>query len=190
MRVSPAGDDRHAVVSGPGGWQVLDLGSWGDEHGDHAHHWTTEPGLTGTRFEAVEPGHVVAHEGVTTLFDDGTGTITSFRTEDLADGAPEVVTTSADEAHHGVAARYASGNLLLTVGDEESRSGVRLVGPSGAVLAETDECPGVHGEAFARDVAVVGCEDGAVLVEGREVRKVSSPDAYRSEEHTSELQSH
>ena len=66
----------------------------------------------------------------------------------------------------------------MTVGDEESRSGVRLVGPSGTALAETDDCPGVHGEAFAEDAAVFGCEDGAVVVDGRDIAKVSSPDPY------------
>ncbi len=178
VRASAAGDGRHVLVSGAGGWQALDLGSWSHEHGDHGHHYTGEPGLTGARFEAVEPGHVVAHEGITTLFDDGTGTITAFEPEDLAEGVPETTTTSTDEAHHGVAVRLADRNLLMTVGDEESRSGVRLVGPSGVVMAETDACPGVHGEAFAGDVAVFGCEDGAVVVDGRDITKVSTPDAY------------
>jgi hypothetical protein len=178
VRVSPAGDGRHALVSTTGGWNVLDLGSWGHEHGDHAHHYTGEPRLTGAILEAVEPGHVVAHDGITTLFDDGTGTITVLDPEDLADGQPETTSAAADEPHHGVAVQLRNRNLLMTVGDEESRTGVRLVSPSGAVLAETDECPGVHGEAFAEDVAVFGCEDGAVVVDGRDITKVSSPDAY------------
>ncbi len=178
LRVSPAGDGRHALVSTTGGWEVLDLGSWTDEHGDHGHHWTSTPGLTGARFEAAEPGHVVAHDGLTTLFDDGTGTITSFDTTALGSDGPEVTTTSTEEAHHGVAVRLANGNLLTTDGDEESRSGVRLLGPSGVVMAQTDACPGVHGEAFAQDVAVLGCEDGAVVVDGREITKVTSPDPY------------
>ena len=178
VRVSPAGDGRHALVSGNLGWQVLDLGSWGDDHGDHAHHYTGDAGLTGVLLEAAEAGHVVVHDGITTLFDDGTGTITVFDPEDLADGAPEVTTATTDEAHHGVAVQLADRNLLMTVGDEESRSGVRLVGPSGTALAETDDCPGVHGEAFAEDAAVFGCEDGAVVVDGRDIAKVSSPDPY------------
>lgn len=178
LRVSAAGDGRHALVSGPGGWQALDLGSWSDEHGDHGHHYTGEAGLTDVRIEAREPGHVVAHHGRTTLFDDGTGTITVLDPTDLEDGDPELDTSRTDEAHHGVAVRLADRNLLMTVGDEKSRSGVRLVGPSGAVLAETDDCPGVHGEAFAQDAAVFGCEDGVVIVQGREIRKVDSPDVY------------
>ncbi|RYB92945.1 hypothetical protein EUA93_00395 [Nocardioides oleivorans] len=179
VRASAAGDGRHVLISGAGGWQALDLGTWSHEHGDHAHHYTGDvPGLTGVAFEAVEPGHVVVHDEITTLFDDGTGTITVFDPADLGEGAPEVTTTAADEAHHGVAVQLADRNLLMTVGDEESRSGVRLVGPSGAVMAETDECPGVHGEAFAEDTAVFGCEDGAVVLDGRSFTKVTSPDGY------------
>lgn len=178
VRVSPAGDGRHALVSTSLGWQALDLGSWGHEHGDHAHHYTGRAGMTEVTVEAVEPGHVVAHDGITTLFDDGTGTITVLDPAELAEGRTETSTAAADEAHHGVAVRLVDRNMLLTVGNEESRSGVRLVSPSGAVLAETRKCPGVHGEAFAEDAAVFGCEDGAVVVEGRDITKVQSPDPY------------
>ena len=178
VRVSPAGDGRHALVSAEGAWQVLDLGSWGHEHGDHAHHYTGDAGLTGVAFPAEEPGHVVAHGGHTTLFDDGTGTAVSFDAHDLEDGEPALTTHDTGAAHHGVAVALSDRNVVHTVGTEESRSGVRLMSPAGLVLASTDDCPGVHGEAFAQDAAVLGCEDGAVVVSGREIRKVNSPDDY------------
>jgi DNA-binding beta-propeller fold protein YncE len=178
VRASAAGDGRHALISGAGGWQALDLGSWSHEHGDHGHHYTGDAGLTDVRFEASEPGHVVAHDGLTTLFDDGTGEITVFDPADLEDGMPETTSATTEEAHHGVAVRLANRNMLMTHGNEDSRSTVRLVGPSGALMAETDDCPGVHGEAFAEHVAVFGCEDGAVIFDGRQVSKVEAPDAY------------
>lgn len=178
LRLNPAGDERHVLVSGAGGLTALDTGAWTDEHGDHAHSWTTAPRLTDFTIPAEEPGHVVPHHGRTTVFDDGTGVIAAFDPADLADGTPEVETFRAEQAHHGVAVQDGHGNLLLTVGDEESRSGIRLVTAAGSVLAETDACPGVHGEAFAGDVALFGCEDGVVLVDGREITKVDAPDAY------------
>ncbi|PKH38951.1 hypothetical protein SAMN05192575_103371 [Nocardioides alpinus] len=178
VRASPAGDGRHVLISGAGGWQVLDLGSWGHEHGDHGHHYTGTPGLTDVDFPAEEPGHAVAHDGLTTLFDDGTGTAVSFHVDELEDGEPELTSYDTGGAHHGVAVALADRNVVHTVGTEEARSGVRLMSPAGLVLAETDACPGVHGEAFAQDAAVLGCEDGAVVVSGREIRKVDSPDAY------------
>ena len=178
VRISPAGDGRHVLVHATGGWQALDLGSWGHEHGDHGHHYTGTAGLTGVSFPAEEPGHVVAHDGLTTLFDDGTGTAVSFAADDLEDGEPELTSHDTGGAHHGVAVAMADRNVIHTVGTEDERSGVRLTSPAGLVLAETDDCPGVHGEAFAEDAAVLGCEDGAVVVSGREIRKVESPDAY------------
>lgn len=181
LRLNPAGDDRHVFVSGAGGLTALDTGAWTDEHGDHGHSWTTTPRFTDFTIPAEEPGHVVPHHGRTTVFDDGTGAITAFDPADLADldeDEPELDTWEADEAHHGVAVQDGHGNLVLTVGDHESRSGIRVMTAAGNVLAETDECPGVHGEAFAGEVALFGCEDGVVLVDGREITKVDAPDAY------------
>jgi hypothetical protein len=180
-RLSPAGDDRHLFVSATGGFTALDLGAWTEEHGDHGHSWTTEPGLTELTIDAEEPGHVVPHHGRTTLFDDGTGTITALDPADLAEldeQEPEVDTWQTDEPHHGVAVQEGHGNLIHTVGDEESVSGVTVITAAGAELATTDDCPGVHGEAFAGETAVFGCEDGVVVVEGTEITKVDAPDAY------------
>lgn len=178
VRLNPAGDGRHLLVSRSGGLTALDTGAWTDEHGDHGHSWTTAPRLTGFTIEASEPGHVVPHHGRTTVFDDGTGEITAFDPADLADGTPEVETFRAEQAHHGVAVQDGHGNLLTTVGDEESRSGIRLVTAAGNELASSAECPGVHGEAFAGDVALFGCEDGVLLVDGRTITKVDAPGAY------------
>lgn len=181
VRLNPAGDERHVMVTAGGAFTALDLGAWTDDHGDHGHSFTTDPALTDFGVAAEEPGHVVEHDGRTTLFDDGTGTITAFDPHDLTEldeGEPALDTWELPEAHHGVAAQDGHGNLLHTVGDEDSRSGIRLVTASGAELASSDACPGVHGEAYAGDVAVVGCEDGVLVVEGREITKVASPDSY------------
>ncbi|TQK72503.1 zinc metallochaperone AztD [Nocardioides sp. SLBN-35] len=178
LRLNPAGDERHVLVSGAGGLTALDTGAWTEEHGDHGHSWTAEPRLTDFTIAAEEPGHVVPHHGRTTVFDDGTGQITAFDPADLADGTPEVETFRAEQAHHGVAVQDGHGNLLMTVGDDESRFGIRLVTAAGSELAASDQCPGVHGEAFAGEVALFGCEDGVLLVEGREITKIDAPDAY------------
>ena len=182
-RLSPAGDERHLLISGAGGWTALDTGAWTDEHGDHGHSWTIDPRLTDFTVAAEEPGHVVPHHGRTTLFDDGTGEITAFDPADLAeldelDGKPELASFQAEEAHHGVAVQDGHGNLVLTVGDHDARSGIRVVTAAGAELASSDECPGVHGEAFAGEVALFGCEDGVPLLDGTEITKVDAPDAY------------
>ncbi|KRB78040.1 hypothetical protein ASE01_07680 [Nocardioides sp. Root190] len=181
LRLNPAGDGRHVLVAGAGGLTALDTGAWTADHGDHGHSWTADPHLTSFTIEAEEPGHVVAHHGRTAVFDDGTGEITAFDPADLAtlaDGEPALETFRTEEAHHGVAVQDGHGNLVTTVGDHESRSGIRVVTAAGAELASSDECPGVHGEAFAGEVALFGCEDGVLLLDGTKITKVDSPDAY------------
>ncbi|WP_209020429.1 hypothetical protein [Nocardioides sp. 1609] len=185
VRLSPAGDDRHVMVSRGGGFTALDLGAWTEEHGDHGHSWTVPPTLSDFEVAAEEPGHVVGHGGHTTLFDDGTGQVTTFATADLAElpSEPEVTTWTLDEAHHGVAVVDEHGNLAHTVGGEDGAVGVRVETNGGAELAASPTegpgaCPGVHGEAHVGEVAAFGCQDGVLLLDGRELTKVESPDPY------------
>nr|WP_301539700.1 zinc metallochaperone AztD [Nocardioides sp. zg-DK7169] len=180
-RLSPAGDGRHLFVSGPGGFTALDLGSWTEAHGDHGHSYAGTPRLTTYTVEAEAPGHVVPHAGGVTLFDDGTGRYQTLDLEDrgdLDDRRPRLRSGAVPRAHHGLAVELDARTVLHTVGDERSRDGVRVVDASGAVLTESRDCPGIHGETFAGEVAVLGCEDGVLLVEQDRIRKVDSPDRY------------
>ncbi len=180
-RLNPAGDGRHLLVSTSGGFQVLDVGTWAEPHGDHAHYYTADPVLTDVTYAAEKPGHVVVHEGRTALFDDGTGEITVLDSAAVADphGIDDARTLTTPAAHHGVAVELSDGSLVVSEGTEDARTGVRLLDPAGAEVAATDQCPGVHGEAVAADEAVViGCEDGAVVVAGGAISKVAAPDAY------------
>lgn len=179
LRVNPAGDDRHVFISRAGGFTALDVGSWTSDHGDHGHSYADDPELLDLTFEAEEPGHVVVHHGWTTLFDDGTGTMTSFESHGLDEPDElETETATTPDPHHGVAARTHDGGWLHTIGTSEQRSGVTVVTADGETLASSDECPGVHGEAFAGEVAVVGCEDGVLVVDDTEISKVAAPDPY------------
>ncbi|MBX9246196.1 PQQ-like beta-propeller repeat protein [Actinotalea ferrariae] len=181
-RVNAAGDGRHVLVSTTGGFHVLDAGTWAEAHGDHAHHYSTEPQLTDVVWEAETPGHVVVHDGRTVLFDDGTGRIVSVPSAEVAEGpaaAHEVRETTTPHAHHGVAVELASGELVVSEGTEEARTGIRVLDASGAEVAASDACPGVHGEAVAADDAVViGCEDGVLVYRDGAITKVASPDPY------------
>ncbi|TQN28341.1 hypothetical protein FHX37_3677 [Haloactinospora alba] len=163
-RINPAGDGEHVLVSTSSGFRVLDAA--GAE-------------LSGDEFEAPEPGHVVHHAGRTVLFSDGTGEITVFDPDDLGDGLPDAETHSTEHAHHGVAVELENGELVTTLGDEEERPGIQVRDADGAELARAENCPGVHGEAAARDEAVaVGCEDGMLVYRNGEITKIDSPDDY------------
>lgn len=184
-RVSPAGDGRHVLISTAGGFQVLDMGSWSEPHGDHLHHFTTTPVLEELSFPAEKPGHVVTHSGKTALFDDGTGKVQVFSPESLgADKLPLTQDFTSASAHHGVAVQLADDKLIVTNGNSESRDGASLLDKPAAdgtraVLASSDQCPGVHGEAAAQGEAIVlGCQDGILLVKNGTMTKLSSPDNY------------
>ena len=163
-RVNPAGDDRHVVVSTAKGFQLLDAAA---------------PELTDVTFPGAKPGHVVRHAGKTVLFTDGTGEITIFDPKDLGDGKPKTTSHTSDSPHHGVAVELANGELVTTLGDEEGGRGITVLDQDREELVRNEKCPGVHGEATAKNEAVViGCEDGVLLYRGGEIKKIDSPDDY------------
>ena len=179
LRLNPAGDARHVIVSTDDSFRVLDTGVTIEEHGDHAHYYAESPELTEIEFAAEHPGHVTTHAGTTALFADGTGRVELFDPSTLVDGEPEVTEYESPEAHHGVAVALEGGALLTTLGTSESRSGAVVLDADRAELARTEDCPGVHGETVAADeVVVLGCENGAVLYRDGAFTKLTAPDAY------------
>jgi len=179
-RVNPAGDGRHVLVSTEEGFQVLDTGAWTADGTSY----TAEPELTDLVFEAPTPGHVVRHGDKTILFSDGTGDTTVFDTADLLDVSstgelPATETISSPEAHHGVSIELEDGTLLTTIGDSESRVGVRALDAAGEETARSEECPSVHGEGTtAEEVAVFGCSDGVLLYDDGAFTKIAAADDY------------
>ncbi len=184
LRLNPAGDGRHVLVSSSAGFEVLDLGMIVKPHGDHNHYYTTTPGLTGAVIEAETPGHVVTHAGKTAVFDDGTGTVTIFDTSALEDGqlSPDELTSfQTNDPHHGVAVPLAGGSVLVTEGTEDERHTVHERKADGSIGAESTDCPGVHGEATAQgeDVASFGCTNGSLVFRDGQFHKVQVPEAYQ-----------
>lgn len=169
-RLNAAGDDRHVMVTTSKGFQVLDTAAGA----------SGEARLTDLVFAADKPGHVVRHGGKTILYADGTSDTTVFETADLAassDTLPKTEVTKGVEAHHGVSVVLEDGTFLTTVGGAAGRTGISVTDPSGAVVAQNDQCPGVHGEGTAKGEAVVfGCENGALLYRDGAIVKLDAPD--------------
>lgn len=179
-RVNPAGDGRHFFLTEGESFRLLDGGSWGEPHGDHDHFYTTDPLLTDVTVDGDEPGHVVDHDGIGTLFFDGTGEIHSFDLADL-DAEEEIETEEAatDDAHHGVAVVNSDGSRFETLGEGEDRPGARMLDAEGEEIASNEDCPGVHGEAAGPgDMIVVGCEDGVLIWDGESFEKVDTGEEY------------
>ncbi|MDR1188872.1 MAG: hypothetical protein LBK95_15735 [Bifidobacteriaceae bacterium] len=161
-RVNPAGDERHVFVSTEGGFKLLDTGVFAVAHGDHAHYYAADPVLEdGLAVQAAAPGHVVPHDDLTTLFDDATGHVTVLEADDLGEPVRQY---DSPAAHHGVAVALPDGTLVASRGTEAERTGIVVLDGSDAQVAESDQCPGIHGEAVAADEAVgFGCEGGAII---------------------------
>lgn len=178
-RLNPAGDERHLFVSTTGGFQVLDLGVWGEPHGDHAHYYSTAPALLDQTYAAEVPGHVVVHHGRTALFDDGTGQIRVLDTAAVTDSAAEIREHTTPSPHHGVAVELTDGTLIVSEGTEDARTGAVALDADGHEIASSDECPGIHGETVTEEETVVfGCENGALLYADGAFTKVAAPDEF------------
>ncbi|UZD61697.1 zinc metallochaperone AztD [Brevibacterium sp. JSBI002] len=178
-RLNPVGDGRHLVVSVADGFRLFDAGVWTQPHGDHTHSYAADPELTDTVFDTELPGHVVHHGESTVLFGDGDGKIQTFDTEDFADGDPKPQVAEADEPHHGVAVKLADESMLHTIGTEDERVGAKVVDKAGKETARSEDCPGVHGEAAAKDdVIALGCEDGILLFKDGTFEKIDAPDSF------------
>lgn len=182
LRLNNAGDGRHVLVTEGDRFLVYDAGVQSRPHGDHAHHYTYNPGLTGLEYPAPHAGHAVPNAGRTTMFADGTGEIQVVETAFIADETATIQRSRTDAPHHGVALVLSDDTLLTTQGTQESRSTVQ-VRRGDQVVAQTDDCPGVHGEATAKptasgDVVLLGCTNGPVVWRDGAFHKVSAPDVY------------
>ncbi|MEU6334743.1 zinc metallochaperone AztD [Streptomyces cellulosae] len=164
-RINPAGDQDHVVVSTDSGFRVLNA---------------TDQALTDIEYQGSKPGHVVRHAGKTVLFTDGTGEVNVFDPADLGSGKnPEGRTYTSAEAHHGVAIELANGELLTTLGTEEKRTGAQVLDENNKEIARNENCPGVHGEAAAKNEVVgLGCEDGILIYKDGRFTKIDAPDDY------------
>ncbi|MFF9691451.1 zinc metallochaperone AztD [Streptomyces sp. NPDC014623] len=164
-RVNPAGDKDHVMVSTDSGFRVLDASA---------------QALTDIEYKGAKPGHVVRHAAKTVLFTDGTGEVHVFDPTALSGGKkPAGRTYTSAEAHHGVAIELADGKLVSTLGTEEKRTGALVLDRNNKEIARNEDCPGVHGEAAAKNEAVgVGCEDGILIYKDGKFTKIDSPDDY------------
>jgi hypothetical protein len=163
LRVNPAGDESHVLVTTKDGFRILDA---------------TAGELTDDTFPAAEAGHVVAHGEHTVLFADGSGEITAFDPHALADGMPKTEKFTTPQPHHGVAVILEDGTLVHSIGDPENRTGaVAMQGDR--EIARSEECPGIHGESVAADeVVILGCENGVLEYANGTFTKIPSPTPY------------
>ncbi|TVX97755.1 hypothetical protein FPV58_21475 [Mycolicibacterium porcinum] len=164
LRVNPAGDDAHVLVTTDQGFRLLDAAAGR---------------LTDTTFMADEPGHVVAHGEHTVLFADGSGEITVLNPHDIAAAAPRMRGMKAPEPHHGVAVVLDDGSWVRSEGNSDERSGAVAFDASDREIARNNECPGIHGETVVETSTLVfGCENGVLAYADGAFTKIAGPDQY------------
>jgi hypothetical protein len=163
-RLNSVGDDKHMMVSTSNGFRVLDAAGGK---------------LTDIEFPGAEPGHVVRHAGRTVLFTDGTGEVRIIDPATLGSAERKVETFKAPEPHHGVAIELANGELISTLGNKDKRVGIQVLDKNRKEITRNEDCPGVHGEATAKDeVVVIGCQNGVLVYRNGSITKVKSPTEY------------
>ncbi|WP_422744407.1 zinc metallochaperone AztD [Mycobacterium sp. WMMD1722] len=164
LRVNPAGDESHVLVTTSDGFRVLDAA--GGQ-------------LTEETFPAADAGHVVPHGEHTVLFADGSGEITAFDPHALESGGmPETQKFKTPQPHHGVAVILSDGTLVHSIGNPENGTGAVAM-QGGREIARSEDCPGVHGESVAADeVVILGCENGVLEYANGTFTKIPSPTPY------------
>lgn len=182
LRLNSAGDNRHLVVSDGNSYTFLDTGVWAVPHGDHSHYYTTEPSMSSLSLTADHTGHVITDNNKTAAFADGTGTFDVYSPADLTVNQRTASSLNTEQVklpspHHGFAIPLENNRYLVSVGDDKTRTGAAVVDAQGKTITENKECPGVHGEAIAKDnIITIGCTDGALIYKEGTFTKITNPE--------------
>ncbi|MBF1665620.1 MAG: hypothetical protein HXO70_04200, partial [Rothia sp.] len=131
---------------------------------------------------ADHTGHVIKDNGKVAAFADGTGSFAVYDPAKLTHdkrtaSSLETTTVTLPKPHHGFAIPLPNDQYLVAVGDSKTRTGAAVVDAQGKTVTESPACPGVHGEAIAKDGAfTIGCTDGALVYKDGKFTKITNPE--------------
>jgi hypothetical protein len=161
-----ATDGRFLVTSTGDRTTIVDGGAWTVDHGDHTHYYAAEPRVVGT-IDGGGPLEVHSSETMTTITwpERSEGVVL----DRAALGQGDVEETTRVDA-----------TVLLPFGEQlvaGTADGVRVLDADGQPTGAEAACAAPAGGIVTRAGAVVGCEDGAVVVgEDGEAAAVALPD--------------
>ncbi len=145
--------------------EAFDGGIWAEEHGDHAHLRTAQPGKTPFRLEGAVPAHWMVDGTNVSVFFDGSGEAAFMDEARLLRQDFGHTRIRGSAAHHGNALTL-GGAYFLTV--KHAAGGtldtIRAFDATGRVLRTFADCPAIHGDAVNGSAAAWGCADGALVV--------------------------
>ena len=171
--VAPAGDGRHVLAGTPDGFRVVDVGTFADAHGDHAHYYTRSPRVTDVVWPAAVAGAATNTADTTVLLDAGTGEAVVLPEPEVAlgpDSGYEADHVATGGPHPGAVVALDGGGLVATEGTPDGVTGVRLLAADGTEVARTP---------CTRDRALVAATAGAVVLACSDGAVVATPDGFR-----------
>ena len=154
-------DGRFGFFHADGGTHVLDSGAWMVDHGDHVHYYRAAIRDVGDlpSQQAAE----VRSDATVTAVTDGDGHTELYDRTQLEKGKVKKV-RALSAAHTGAVVPYEE-HLVALTGDED-RAKVTVYDRQGRTVASPDaECERPRGDAVTRRGVVLGCADGALLVD-------------------------
>ncbi len=160
-----ATDGRFLVTSDDDRTTITDGGAWTVDHGDHTHYYAAEPRVVGhvDRGGAVD---VHSSETTTTLTWPDRSEAVALDRESLGQGEVEEVLR-------------VEASVLLPFGDRfvvGADDTVTVLDRSGRAVGDAVSCSEPAGGIVTRAGAVVGCSDGAVVVDEAGATTVPLPD--------------
>lgn len=160
-----ATDGRFLVTSDDDRTTITDGGAWTVDHGDHTHYYAAEPRVVGHvgRGGAVD---VHSSETATTLTWPDRGQAVALDREALGQGEVEEVLRVEASVLLPFGDRFVAGN------DDT----VTVLDDAGRAVGDPVACPEPAGGIVTRAGAVVGCADGAVVVDEDSATSVPLPE--------------
>ncbi|MBU6531490.1 hypothetical protein [Streptomyces mayonensis] len=154
-------DGRFGFFHTDGGTRVLDSGAWMVDHGDHVHYYRAAIRDVGD-LPSAKAAEVRSDATVTAVTDADGHTELYDRTQLEKGKVKKVRALSA--THTGAVVPYEE-HLVALTGDED-RAKVTVYDRQGRTVASPDaECERPRGDAVTRRGVVLGCADGALLVD-------------------------
>ena len=182
-RITASAGYRYLVITNRenGHTGFIDGGLWREDHVAHLHDYEQAPATIDFHIDSNQPTHVVKHEGLMAIFNDGNAdtstnaSVNLLTDENITAAKTDSEVITFDMNMHGVA--EPRGDFILTTvrrDDATSTSSAKILPDQVAVYHKHGDeyeqdvifdttCPNLHGAAQSENFVAFGCGDGVFL---------------------------